>query len=418
MAIHEMRPDEKGKASLTLGEVIRQTSQNYPDPRFRPKIYETTPYYTIAGINPSPFSFWVTADGIGTKPELAERLFTDDPKDSSVWEGLAFDTLAMIDGDEARFGRYMVGAANVVDQNTAEDKTVVGALAKGLKDACDQGQFALLNGETAELGYRTSGYGKTRLNWNAFGVSILNPEKLILGKDLKPGQPIVAFREESIRSNGLSKARAILETAFLLSLGLKSKDEYVHKKLAERGVIFDRATIENVLAEIFGHDALEQILPPWHTLHPDIVKQLLMPSRLYGPIIREAQGKVDEPRKIKMIAAAHITGGGIPEKAKRMVENKGLGVSLDAVFPDPKGVTSLLSLVNSFPEDIKSKLKVDDKTACEQWNRGIGFVVVAANQEEAKKLVEVAGDMNCEAKVAGEIIDKPEIHWRGHVWQY
>lgn len=33
----ELRPDEKGKASLTLGDVIRQTKDNYPDPRFVPK---------------------------------------------------------------------------------------------------------------------------------------------------------------------------------------------------------------------------------------------------------------------------------------------------------------------------------------------------------------------------------------------
>lgn len=417
----ELRPDEKGKASLTLGDVIRQTKDNYPDPRFRPKIYKQTSHYTIAGIDSSPYSFWVTADGIGTKPELAERLYTESIVDNNptleVFEGLAFDTLAMIDGDEARFGRYMVGIAEVIDTNTADEK-MIDTLARGLKRACDEGQFALLNGETAELGYRTGGYGKSRLNWNAVGVSVFNPEKLILGKDLKPGQPVVAFREESIRSNGLSKARLILETAFLLDLGLKSKEEYLHQKLHNKGVIFDKNTISAILTEIFGHDALEQVLPPWHTTYPNVVKQLLLPSRLYGPIIREAQGKIDEPQKIKMIAASHITGGGIPEKTKRMVENSGLGVALDTVFPDPQGVTSLLGLTDTFSESIRGKIKINDRTACEQWNRGVGFVVVTENQEEAKKLVGIAETMNCEAQIAGEIIDKPEISWRGHTWIY
>lgn len=418
----ELGRDEKEQASLTLGDVIRQTAKNYPDPRFHPRVYEQTPHYTIAGIDPSPYSFWVTADGIGTKPELAERLYTESQKvgvpDSEVFESLAFDTLAMIDGDEARFGRYMVGVANVIDVNTAENSDVVHALARGLKAVCDAGRFALLNGETAELGYRTSGYGKTRLNWNAFGISVFTPDKLLTGKDLAPGQPAVAFREKSIRSNGLSKARAILETAYLLRAGLRSKEEYVYKQLADHGVIFDRSKIDDALTEIFGHDALEQVLPPWHTLHPDITRQLLMPSRLYGPVMYEAQGKIDEPRKVKITAAAHISGGGIPEKAKRMVEIKGLGVALDAVFPDPEGVASLFQIAEAFPEEVRSRIKIDDRIACEQWNRGVGFIVVTENVEEAKKLVSISESMHYEAAIAGEIIDKAEIHWRGHVWQY
>lgn len=417
-----LRHDEKGEASLTLGDVIRQTTDNYPDPRFRPRIYETTTHYTIAGIDPHGFSFWPTADGIGTKPELAERLYTDSVKagvpNPDVYSSLAFDTLAMIDGDEARFGRYMVGVANVVDMNTAEDTSVVGALASGLKAACDEGGFALLNGETAELGYRTSGYGKTRLNWNAVGISVFNPHKLILGKDLQPGQPIVAFRERSIRSNGLSKARAILETDFLLKQGFNSKEEYVHGRFASHGVIFDRTKMGEILADIFGHDALEQVLPPWHTMHPDITRQLLQPSRLYGPVMREALNRIDEPRWLTITAASHITGGGIPEKMKRMVEAKGLGAAIDPVFPDPEGVTSLLRIASTFPAEVQAKVKINDRVACEQWNRGIGFVMVTEHKQGARKLIDIAEAMGYEAAVAGEITDKPEINWRGHTWEY
>lgn len=424
MAGTELHHDEKAKASLTLGDVIRQTAKNYPDPRFHPKIFEQTTHYTLAGIDPSPYSVWVTADGIGTKPELAERLHTESIAQGNpapdLFESLAFDTLAMIDGDEARFGRYMVGVAEIVDVNSAENKDVINALARGLKRACDEGRFALLNGETAELGYRTSGYGKTRLNWNAFGLSVVNPDKLLLGKELQPGQPIVAFRERSIRSNGLSKARAILEADYLWRFLLRSKEEYLNAELKEQGVLFesDDRSIKDVLSDIFGHDVLEQVLIPWHTLHTDIVKQLLTSSILYGPVIREAQGKIDEPRKVGMVAAAHVSGGGVPEKVKRMVEVKGLGAAIDPVFPDPEGVTSLLRLVEKLPQDIQDGLKIDDRAACQQWNRGIGFMVVTENSEEAEKLIDIASKMGYEAKVAGEITDKPEIAFRGHTWTY
>lgn len=413
-----LSPDLKGRASITMGDVIRKTKNNFPEARFRPNIYKETTNYTIAGIDPSPYKFWVTADGVGTKPELAERLYNE-TQDPSYFEGLAFDTFAMIDGDEARFGRFLVGIAEVLDTNTAENQSVIAALAKGAEEACNRGRFALLNGETAELGYRTSGYGETRINWNAFGVSIINEKKLILGEDLEPGQTVVAFREPSIRSNGLSKARIILETAHLQNLGASSKEYLVIEFLRQRGMRGNNQEIMSQIKQLFGHDALEQVLIPWHQSFPEITKQLLMPSRIYGSIIYDAQGGIEGERKVNMIAAAHISGGGVPEKGKRMVESKKkLGLAVDAIFPDPEGVSSLLFIAKSFPEEVKQRVKIDDRIACEQWNRGIGFMVVTENEEEAKKLIDIAGNHECEAGIAGEVIDKKEIQFRGHIWRY
>ena len=417
MASERLSPDQKGQASITMGDVIRRTRNNFPEARFRPQIYKETTNYTIAGIDPSPYRFWVTADGIGTKPELAERLL-DETSDPSHFEGLAFDTFAMIDGDEARFGRFLVGIAEVLDANSAIDQRVIAALAKGAEEACNKGRFAFLNGETAELGYRTSGYGNTRVNWNAVGISIVNEEKLILGDGLQPGQLVVAFREPSIRSNGLSKARTIIETAYLQGLHFDSKQEMVAHFLRTRGMRGSNQEIENELRNLFGHDALEQVLIPWHKKFPDVTKQLLKPSILYDPIIYDAQGGVEGERKVNMIAAAHISGGGVPEKGKRMVESKKLGLAVNAIFPDPDGVQSLLAIAEKLPQEIRQKIGINDRIACEQWNRGIGFMVVVPNQEEAKKLIDIAGQHECEAGIAGEVIDQPELQFKGYKWRY
>ena len=419
----EIQPDQKGSASLTLGEVVRQTANNFPDSRFHPHIYEQTPYYTIAGIDPRPYSIWPTADGIGTKPELAEKLYAHSILQGyakpELFESLAFDVMAMIESDEARFGRYMVGAANIIDVNSAEDTEVVGALARGLKRAADEGGFAILNGETAELGYRSSGYGDTRVNWNAVGISLVNPDKLILGKELEAGQPIVAFREQSIRSNGLTRARAILEADYFAKQGYDEKREYVLDTLAKRGISSSNgADIVNILSEHMGHDFLEQVLPPWHTLRPNVVLELLKPSTLYGPVIQKAQGRIDGPREVGMVAAAHISGGGVPEKAKRMVENKGLGVEIFSEFSDPDGVKSLMEIANNLPEKVRERLNINERTASEQWNRGIGFLVVTPNIAEADALVELSARNGREAAVVGHVINVPEIHWRGNVWKY
>ena len=129
---------------------------------------------------------------------------------------------------------------------------------------------------------------------------------------MQPGQLVVAFREKSIRSNGLSKARTILETAYLQSLHFDSKQDMVAHFLRARRMTGSNQEIANALTSVFGHDALEQVLIPWHQKFPEVTKQLLMPSILYGPIIYDAQGGVEGERKVEMIAAAHISGGGIP----------------------------------------------------------------------------------------------------------
>lgn len=420
----ELSPDAKGNASLTLKKVIAQTRQNFPDPRYQPRVHLESSQYFLGGINPYPYEVWPTADGIGTKPELAERLYTHtgDPK---YFEGLAFDTFAMIESDEARFGRQLLGIANIIDNNTARD-SMVSALARGAKQACDEGQFALLNGETAELSYRVSGYGESRVNWNAVGLSLVIPDKLILGARLTAGQPIVALRERSIRSNGLTRARGILEAFYLQSQGYPSKKDYVLDRLADEFEQegFDRDSVSRHLGNlpdhlslIMGHDFMEQVLPPWHEYDPSLTEKLLTPSRLYGKLINTAQGWGGDDKNIDIIAAAHISGGGVPEKVKRMLElsNKRLGIHIDPIFPDPEAVSELMKLSDRLPE---GKQLIDDRGACEQWNRGIGFIAVTRDNSQARELVDLATVMGYEAAVAGHILDQPLIEWRGYTWTY
>ncbi len=416
-AENQLTPDSKGYASLTMGDVIGQTIESFPEERFRPNVILETPHYTLAGIDTGEYSIWPTADGIGTKPELAERLYTEDGNPEH-FKGLAYDTFAMIDGDEARFGRFMVGVAEIVDANTANPE-VIEALAQGAKEACTEGGFALLNGETAELGYRTAGYGDSRVNWNAVGISVVNNEKLILGDRLAAGQPVVAFREESIRSNGLTKARNILETAYLLrNHNTPTKDELVALRFRLKGIRGNDNEVLSAVKEIMGGNIIEQVHLPWHRMFNQETKQLLRPSRLYGRVIYEAQGGIEGERKVDMVAAAHVTGGGIPEKGQRMVSPKGLGLSLDPVFPDPEAVTSLLQIASTLPSAIQERIGINDRIASMQWNRGIGFLVVTSDEAEARKLIDIANNHKVEARVAGEVTDKQEISFRGQSWSY
>lgn len=300
MSETRLSPDQKGQASLNFSQVILDTQHLHPDSRFHGSLIKDMGVYKIGALKPH-YPIWVTTDGIGTKPELAERLATE-TGDSKYYESLAYDTFAMIDGDVARFGFVLAGIAHVLDYNKANQE-VVSALARGTKKACIEGRFALLNGETAELGYRTSGFGESRLNWNAFGVYAINKRRLLLGEKLEADQPIIAIREKGIRSNGLTRAREILETGHLLSKGYTRKEDYVADQLggifgssAKKALGYDTSMTFSSLDNLMGHPFLEQVQIPWHRTYPEITEQLLTPSILYGRLMYEAQGGIDKKR--------------------------------------------------------------------------------------------------------------------------
>lgn len=402
--------DAKELAGAGFAGVVKRTSGLFPETKYRP-----TEDPTGTRLQLGPHHLSVNSDGTGTKPELAERLY-EATGDASYFERPAHDVVAMVADDAARHGQFTLGIVNCVDVSSAENHDFVAAMARGMEAACRAGRFALINGETAELGYRVPGPGDARLNWNSVALALVNLDKVFRCENLRPGQPIVALRETTIRSNGLTRARAILEHAFLSELGV-SRDEWLADAVAKRlGTVSAAAAGEYWRGMLAEQPWLaEQVVIPWHTKFPEITERLSRPSTIYSPVVYEAQGGVDGPVAIPLIAATHVTGGGIPLKAKRMLGKTGLGVALDTVFPDPQGIADIMDLAARYPRD--GRPLVNQRSACENWNRGIGFLCVAQDASAAQALVDLAQQLGYEAALAGQIIATPEIRWRGETWR-
>ncbi|MBI4818686.1 MAG: phosphoribosylformylglycinamidine cyclo-ligase [Deltaproteobacteria bacterium] len=286
----------------------------------------------------------MTSDGIGTKIEVAERLGT--------YETLGHDLVAMVVDDLICNGVEPSCLANILDVDHLDESTV-DALMRGLHDAATLAKVAVAGGELAELGDRIGGYGSgMHFNWCATAVGLL-PEgrDAIDGRRITAGDSVVALECLGFRSNGFSLARRVLTAVF---------GERWHE------AAFDDGT--------------------------PVGPALLRPSRIFCRAIHAAL-----TAGLSLHGVAHITGGGIPSKLRRVLRPTGLGASLDSLFDPPPAMRFVQSLGS-----------VSARVAYGTWNMGNGMLVVLP-ESEVEPLVRIAGEFGFPARAAGRIHESPML---------
>jgi phosphoribosylformylglycinamidine cyclo-ligase len=312
--------------------------------------------YIRVGNLPQGTALGVNCDGIGTKPEIAEMM--------GKYNTLAYDLLAMVCDDAISWGGQPFLVGSVLDVSYLSDNTLntIIDLGQGLVSAAQEANVVILNGELAEIGGRLNG----EVNWGATCVWIAQEDKLITGEMITPGDKIVAFREDSLRSNGFTKLMHVLDK--------------------------------------------EHLKPWWHLpfMEATFGEYALWPSQIYTRcIVNMINPNLPATRNDVVITGmAHITGGGIPEKLGRLLNPTGYGANLTTLFPP----CPLLKYVQDLGV-------VSEQEAFETWNMGNGFLVVTP---DPWSVVAGATEYGIEAEIAGEIIPEPVIQIQGrksHSWR-
>lgn len=278
------------------------------------------------------------SDGVGTKVTIAHG--------SDKHDTIGFDLLAMVCDDAACLGAEPIAVTNTLNVNSLS-LGLIEELAKGLVDAAQVAQVAVVGGEIAELGKKiSSGY-----LWDADVVSIMDRKKWAKAGEIKPGDLIVGVTSDGFRSNGFSLIRRVLHD----NLG----SNWVNKKFSTR--------------------------LRWGDI-------TLKPSRIYTPFLVDCFGTYGEPPSVKIMKAAHITGGGIPDNLSRVLP-PGLG----AEIKPPKPHQPMLIL--------QEMGKISDREAYRTWNMGVGLCIVTNDKTVLKK----AAQHNLSAHIMGEVTNRPQI---------
>jgi phosphoribosylformylglycinamidine cyclo-ligase len=249
-----------------------------------------------------------SADGVGTKLKVAMAMDVHSTVGADLVNHCVNDIL--VQGAAPLFFLDYLAMAKL-------DPLVVEQLVEGMSLACRKAACALIGGETAEMpGF----YAPGEYDLAGFIVGVVERKKLLTGKQVKPGDVLLALPSAGLHTNGYSLARKL---------------------------VFEVARLkpETYVPEVGNK----------------IGAELLKPHLCYAPALKNLL------RQGWVAALAHITGGGIPGNLPRVLPS-GTQASIDlSAWPVPAIFRYLAKLGNMDRDDL-----------LQSFNMGVGMIVIVS----------------------------------------
>jgi len=255
------------------------------------------------------------------------------------YDTIGIDCVAMNVNDVICVGAEPIALVNYLALEYPQPQLVEQVMV-GLKHGAQSAGIAIVSGETAIMPDVIRGFDLA-----ATVIGIVNKTEIITGEEAEKGDVILGLRSSGIHSNGLTLARKVL---------LKSRP------------------------------------------HPDVLRELLRPTRIYVDDILKIISS-----RVEIHGLAHITGGAY-SKLSRIGARANVGFNLDTM-PKPHRIFSV----------IQKKGKVSDREMYRTFNMGIGFLIVCPRRyyRTAKTIVpaltqigEVTGTRDVTVRISGRDI--------------
>ena len=262
-----------------------------------------------------------SADGVGTKLDVAKR--------AKVYDTVGRDLVQHCINDILVQGARPLFFMDYVAVGKLEPEVVSGVI-RGCAEACADNHLALLGGETAEM---PGLYAPGDFDLAGFIVGVVEPDALLDGSRVGPGQTLLGLASSGLHTNGYSLARKIVFER--LGLELDSRPD----------LLGGRTVGEALLAE--------------HRSYLDPLWSLIETSRITG--------------------LAHITGGGLVDNLPRI-----LGGSDALIDPASWEVPGLFQLLVQGGE-------MEPMEAYRAFNMGIGMVVLCESERADEVRTELEG---------------------------
>ncbi len=285
-------------------------------------------------------------DGVGTKLKVAFR--------AEKFDTVGVDLVAMNVNDLVCCGAEPLFFLDYLAVGELQPERCA-AVVKGIADGCRQAGCAMLGGETAEMpGF----YGQKEFDLAGFAVGVVERNRVVDGRYVRPGDVAVAVASDGLHSNGFGLARKVLF----------EKSGY---RLTDSPPELEGATLG---------------------------EELLRPTRIYTPAVLDVLRAYRKKRVVR--AMAHITGGGIPGNLPRALPD-GLTVRIKR---DSWYVPPIFKL-------IAARGPVDQIEMMRVFNMGVGFVMIVAQRFAASVMARLRKSRQ-RCWILGKVRKGgPEIQW-------
>ena len=295
---------------------------------------------TFGGLFASPGEDKVlvaSTDGVGTKLKVAVLANKHDTIGQDIVNHCVNDIL--VQGAKPLFFMDYVGTSRF-------EKPVFEQIISGLCKACRENGCALLGGETAEM---PGLYPPGEYDLVGTIVGVVDRKRVVVGKDVRPGDMLIGLPSTGLQTNGYSLARkVILETA-----GLKVHDKFpgTHK------------TVADVLLAVHG-----SFLRP--------VSKVM--------------------KRVIVRGMAHITGGGFPDNVVRSLPEGACAVIDRSAWNVPR-----------LFRFIQEQGKVDRDEMYRVFNMGIGYVLIV-RAKDAPRAMKLLTASRAEPVIIGKVEKGPK----------
>lgn len=248
-------------------------------------------------------------DGVGTKMMVAKKM--------QKFDTIGMDLVSATANDIIVMGAKPLTLLDYIANDRLEPE-IIEQIIKGMAQACCENNISLVGGETAEM---PGTYLPGEHDLVGVITGVVEKDKAILGKDIKPGDVVVAFPSSGLHTNGYSLARKLF-----FEKGSYRVDSYLER---------------------LGTTVGEALLTP----HMNYTR----------PVLHMLE------HGIHIKGMAHITGGGIIENIPRIlpahcaVEVKRESCPVPPIF-----------------DVLRALGRFDDHEAYRTFNMGVGLVMVVA----------------------------------------
>lgn len=229
--------------------------------------------------------------------------------------------------------------------------TVVEAIVAGVAEGCRQAGCALVGGETAEM---PGMYADGEYDIAGYTTGVVEKSKLIDGTKVKAGDVLVGIASTGVHSNGFSLVRKVFSD--------------------------NELDLHKVYPELESDEPLGIVA--------------LTPTRIYVKQV------LDVIRQCDVHGVAHITGGGFDENIPRILR-EGQGITVE------EGSWEILPIFRF----LEKYGEIDHREMYNIFNMGIGMVL-AIDESEAAKAIEILASYGDKATVIGRVTDTPGVDIR------